>query len=139
MAEFFTAFKHCSHRPGEREQPGSRSQRLLINWSCRNLIVGLWSSCISQVSATKFFKSCPFCQTMHHSVRFLQQACRITLFTRANCSLCINAKNTLSRVWDTRPFDYKEIDVMTQGAKNWRDIYEFDTPVVSLMKYLVGN
>jgi hypothetical protein len=67
---------------------------------------------------------------MHQSIRLLQQACRITLFTRANCSLCTNAKNTLSTVWDTRPFNYKEIDVMTQGAKNWRDIYEFDTPVV---------
>jgi hypothetical protein len=68
---------------------------------------------------------------MHPSVRLLQHACRITLFTRANCSLCTNAKQTLSAVWDARPFDYKEIDVMKPEGKSWRDLYEFDTPVAS--------
>jgi hypothetical protein len=31
-----------------------------------------------------------------------------------------------------RPFEYKEIDVMKESeeAKRWRDLYEFDTPVV---------
>jgi len=66
---------------------------------------------------------------MHPSIRLLHQ-CRITLFTRANCSLCTNAKQTLSTVWDKRPFDYKEIDVMNPGEKKWRDLYEFDTPVI---------
>jgi hypothetical protein len=36
----------------------------------------------------------------------------------------------LSNVWDSRPFIYKEIDVMTLDGKKWRDLYEFDTPVV---------
>ncbi|TVY78264.1 hypothetical protein LSUE1_G003069 [Lachnellula suecica] len=67
---------------------------------------------------------------MHATARLLQHACRITLFTRQNCSLCTNAKQTLSDVWDKRPFIYKEIDVMTPGQKGWRDLYEFDTPVV---------
>ena len=80
-------------------------------------------------------------QQAHHLLKHLVKmqptfrllhACRITLFTRANCSLCTNAKKTLSDVWDTRPFDYKEIDVMAPEGKSWRDLYEFDTPVVGM-------
>ncbi|RDL41976.1 Glutaredoxin-like protein [Venustampulla echinocandica] len=67
---------------------------------------------------------------MRPSSRLLQHACRITLFTRENCSLCTNAKSTLSAVWDKRPFDYKEINVMKPGANGWKDLYEFDTPVI---------
>ncbi|KAG9246314.1 glutaredoxin domain-containing protein [Calycina marina] len=68
---------------------------------------------------------------MHPSARlFTQLPCRITFFTRSNCSLCINARQTLSNVWDTRPFFYKEIDVMTPEGKLWKDLYEFDTPVI---------
>jgi len=37
-------------------------------------------------------------------------------------------------VWDKRPFEYKELDVMTDEGKSWRDLYEFDTPVVSAME-----
>lgn len=33
-------------------------------------------------------------------------------------------------MWDKRPFDYKEIDVMKPEEKRWRDLYEFDTPVI---------
>ncbi len=74
---------------------------------------------------------------MHPTLRLLH-TCRITLFTRANCTLCTMAKQTLSTVWDTRPFHYKEIDVMTPSGQRWRDLYEFDTPVVriSLSFYL---
>jgi hypothetical protein len=38
----------------------------------------------------------------------------------------------LSSVWDVRPFEYKEIDIMKESdeAKSWKDLYEFDTPVV---------
>lgn len=72
----------------------------------------------------------PEANEMHPSCRLLQHACRITLFTRANCSLCTKAKQTLSAVWDVRPFIYREIDVMTPEEKSWRDLYEFDTPVV---------
>lgn len=68
---------------------------------------------------------------MRATGRLLQHACRITLFTRQNCTLCTQAKQTLSTLWDKRPFVYKEIDVMMPDAKAWRDLYEFDTPVVS--------
>jgi hypothetical protein len=37
----------------------------------------------------------------------------------------------LSEVWDVKPFEFKEIDVMRPEEKNWRNLYEFDTPVVS--------
>lgn len=29
-----------------------------------------------------------------------------------------------------RSFEYREVDVMADGQKEWRDLYEFDTPVV---------
>lgn len=60
----------------------------------------------------------------------LLHACRITLFTRSNCSLCDNAKLVLSKVWHRRPFDYVEVPVMEPGHQKWQ-IYQFDTPVVS--------
>jgi hypothetical protein len=60
----------------------------------------------------------------------LLQACRITLFTRSNCSLCTDAKRSLSAVWDTRPFVYREVDIMKPDQVGWRNLYEFDTPVV---------
>ncbi|KAH6678369.1 hypothetical protein B0J14DRAFT_320828 [Halenospora varia] len=76
---------------------------------------------------------------MHPSSRLLQHACRITLFTRQNCSLCINAKQTLSTVWDKRPFVYKEIDVMEPEFKGWKDLYEFDTPVIHVNRTELGE
>lgn len=59
-------------------------------------------------------------------------ACRITLFTRSNCKLCSDAKEVLSNVWDKRPFEYDEINVMEHSDQKWKNMYEFDTPVVRL-------
>lgn len=73
---------------------------------------------------------------MYPTARLFQHACRITLFTRANCSLCTDAKRVLSSVWDSRPFEYREIDVMKAEEKRWRDFYEFDTPVVSISHHV---
>ena len=67
---------------------------------------------------------------MRPSVRLLQHSARITLFTRANCSLCETAKAMLSGLEKKRSFEYNKIDVMTSDEKRWKDIYEFDTPVV---------
>jgi len=67
---------------------------------------------------------------MRPAIRLLQ-ACRITFFTRDGCQLCTNAKETLSNVWDVRQFVYKEINVMKPDQTMWRNLYEFDTPVVS--------
>lgn len=72
--------------------------------------------------------------TMRHTsaLRQAQHVLRLTFFTRPNCSLCTDAKAVLSNVWDRRPFAYREIDVMTAGNEQWKDMYEFDTPVVRL-------
>jgi hypothetical protein len=56
-------------------------------------------------------------------------ACRITLFSRPGCGLCDQGKQTLSHVWDKRPFAYTEHNVDFPGSK-WRDLYDFDVPVV---------
>jgi len=64
----------------------------------------------------------------------LLQSCRITLFTRENCSLCTNAKHTLSKVWDARPFVFREVDVMKPDQTMWRDLYEFDAPVIHISR-----
>ncbi|KAI6713143.1 hypothetical protein JHW43_004315 [Diplocarpon mali] len=71
---------------------------------------------------------------MHPSARSLHYACRITLFTRANCSLCNDAKRTLSEVQAVRPFHLKEIDVMRPEGIEWKRLYEFDTPVIHISK-----
>lgn len=55
---------------------------------------------------------------------------RLTFFTRQNCSLCTDAREVLSKVWDKRPFEYTEIDVMAAQQQKWKNLYEFDTPVV---------
>ncbi|KAL7273315.1 hypothetical protein RUND412_003844 [Rhizina undulata] len=57
----------------------------------------------------------------------------ITFFSRSSCALCTNARDTLSRVWEERPFEFKEIDVMDGGGK-WKDAYEFDVPVIHVAK-----
>lgn len=65
----------------------------------------------------------------------LLQACRITLFTRENCGLCTEARSVLSNVWDSRPFEFKEIDIIKyDGKPRWRDLYEFDVPVIHVSK-----
>ncbi|QDS74647.1 hypothetical protein FKW77_009282 [Venturia effusa] len=68
----------------------------------------------------------------------LLHTCRITFFTRANCSLCDSAKLVLSKVWDQRPFDYVEVPVMEPQHKKWR-MYEFDTPVIHVDKAPVAG
>ena len=68
---------------------------------------------------------------MRLTTRLLRQACRITLFTRENCGLCTQARSVLSNVWDARPFDFREVDIVKSESKpSWRDLYEFDVPVV---------
>ena len=66
-----------------------------------------------------------------HATRLLSQSLtRLTLFTRANCSLCDTAKNTVAAVRAHKNLEYHEVDVMAEGQKKWKDMYEFDTPVL---------
>ncbi|KAL2818311.1 hypothetical protein BJX63DRAFT_70508 [Aspergillus granulosus] len=60
----------------------------------------------------------------------LLHAARVTLFTRAGCGLCDTAKNTVAQLQKRRRFDYSEVDIMVPGNKEWRDVYEFDVPVL---------
>ena len=57
---------------------------------------------------------------------------RLTLFTRANCSLCETAKSRLAEIRDKRTLEYKEVDVMADGQKQWKDRYEYDVPVLHI-------
>ncbi|CAI4216420.1 unnamed protein product [Parascedosporium putredinis] len=70
---------------------------------------------------------------MQATSRLLQSA-RITLFTRANCGLCDSAKSVLSRLQTTRPFAYREVDIIKPEAQAWRDLYDFDVPVIHISK-----
>lgn len=60
----------------------------------------------------------------------LCQAVRITLFTRPNCGLCDSAKTVLASLGERRPFSYREVDIGKPDAQAWRDLYDFDVPVV---------
>ena len=66
---------------------------------------------------------------MRLTTSLLQHTARVTLFTRANCSLCESAKCVLGSLGRKRSFDYHEIDVMAPNQEQWK-IYEYDTPVV---------
>ncbi|EEH41411.1 glutaredoxin domain-containing protein [Paracoccidioides lutzii Pb01] len=72
---------------------------------------------------------------MRPTSRLLQNT-RITLFTRVNCSLCDTAKNTIAKLADKKPFLYSEIDVMAPQNKTWKDVYEFDVPVLHVQRVL---
>ncbi|KAK7419001.1 hypothetical protein QQZ08_011020 [Neonectria magnoliae] len=70
------------------------------------------------------------------ATRRLLQSCRITFFTRDTCGLCGQAKGVLSDVWDKRPFAYKEvnIDASQPESKAWKNLYDFDVPVIHISK-----
>jgi len=67
---------------------------------------------------------------MKPTLGLYMHSARITLFTRANCSLCSTAKSVISNLGKKRSFEYNEVDVMAAGQQQWKDLYEFDTPVV---------
>jgi glutaredoxin len=69
---------------------------------------------------------------MRPTSSLLQQwVLRLTFFTRPNCGLCTEAKEVMQKVWERRPFEYTEINVMSSQHAKWKALYEFDTPVVS--------
>lgn len=73
----------------------------------------------------------------HHPAMFRATSrlldCRITFFTRSPCGLCDTAKAVVQNVNKTRPLQYQEINVMEAGQEKWKNVYEFDTPVVSYL------
>lgn len=55
---------------------------------------------------------------------------KLTLFTRTRCSLCDVAKLNIAQVQKKRTIDYNEVDVMAPGQQQWKNLYEFETPVL---------
>src|SRR6187402_1549433 len=63
-------------------------------------------------------------------------ATRLTLFTRATCGLCDVAKTRIQEFQKKRTIDYSEIDISAPEHKTWRDVYDFDVPVLHIDKGL---
>jgi len=55
---------------------------------------------------------------------------KLTLFTRASCSLCDVAKSKIAEVQKKRTVEYDEIDVMAAGQREWKKLYQYETPVL---------
>lgn len=68
---------------------------------------------------------------MKPTPKLLQHALRLTLFTHEHCSLCVNVKDVMAKVWDRRHFEYGEVDILAPENQKWKSLYEFDIPVVS--------
>ncbi|RDA82486.1 hypothetical protein CP532_2317 [Ophiocordyceps camponoti-leonardi (nom. inval.)] len=66
--------------------------------------------------------------------RRLLQACRITLFSRKDCGLCVEAAAALSEVAERRPFVLTKIDLARPESRPWRKLYNFDIPVIHISK-----
>lgn len=82
------------------------------------------------------------CHSLNHPImlptRALLGQARLTLFTRAGCGLCDTAKHTVLQLNKRRPFDYVEKDIMDAGNKEWRDVYDFDVPVLHVQSVKDG-
>ncbi|OQD74831.1 hypothetical protein PENDEC_c009G03097 [Penicillium decumbens] len=62
--------------------------------------------------------------------RALFSQARLTLFTRAGCGMCDTAKHTVVQLNKRRPFEYVEKNIDDAGNKKWKDVYDFDVPVL---------
>jgi hypothetical protein len=76
---------------------------------------------------------------MRASIRLLQHSLRLTLFTHQHCSLCVDVKNVMSRVWDRRHFEYAEVDILDPQNSKWKHLYEFDIPVVLGLRHSIPS
>ncbi|KAJ5279746.1 hypothetical protein N7478_005118 [Penicillium angulare] len=62
--------------------------------------------------------------------RSLLSQARLTLFTRASCGLCDTAKHTVIKLQKRRPFEYVEKDIMDPVNVSWKEVYDYDVPVL---------
>lgn len=76
---------------------------------------------------------------MQPSRVLLSNAAKLTLFTRANCSLCDVAKSKIIGFRNQRTVEYDEIDVMAPGQRQWKKLYQFDTPVLHVDRATAVN
>ncbi|KIW38016.1 uncharacterized protein PV06_09992 [Exophiala oligosperma] len=63
------------------------------------------------------------------------RAVRLTLFTRPDCGLCDVAKSRLVEFRQRRNVDYSEINIDTPEQKQWKNVYDYDVPVLHIDKY----
>lgn len=71
--------------------------------------------------------------------RVLFGQARLTLFTRAGCGLCDTAKHTIVQLNKRRPFEYVEKNIEDAGNKQWKDVYDFDVPVLHVQAVNNGH
>ena len=83
--------------------------------------------------AHKSYRKSPF-HAMRPSAALRMYTARLTFFTRPNCGLCVNAKANVQQALKSRTVDYEEIDIIAEGQKKWRDVYEFDVPVLHVQR-----
>lgn len=57
---------------------------------------------------------------------------KITLFTRADCTLCRAAAFVINRVRGRVDFDFERVDITDPGNEEWLETYRNDIPVVHL-------
>ena len=69
---------------------------------------------------------------MRPSHRLSMYSARLTLFTRSNCSLCDVAKSKIAEFQKKRTVEYNEVDVMAAGQKQWKQLYQYETPVLHI-------
>ena len=67
---------------------------------------------------------------MRSTTALRMYSAHLTLFTHPHCSLCHTAKSTLAAFLGRRPVSLAQIDIFEPEHKKWRDLYEYDVPVV---------
>ena len=55
---------------------------------------------------------------------------KVTLYTRANCCLCEDAKRVLMAARDRAEFDYEEVDI--DGNAELASVYNDEVPVIAI-------
>lgn len=61
-------------------------------------------------------------------------AVRLSLFTRAHCGLCDAAKLAVARARLPGLAHVEMVDIMAPQHAAWRELYEFDVPVLHVQK-----
>jgi len=85
----------------------------------------------SHSSKLQAFASFNFnCAPMRPTRALYMYSAKLTLFTRASCSLCDVAKSKIAEVQKKRTVEYDEIDVMAAGQREWKKLYQYETPVL---------
>lgn len=78
---------------------------------------------------------------MRSSLALYMSKVHLTLFTRASCGLCDVAKSRISEFNKNHrqrqqqlvtKIDYTEIDIAEPSHKKWKDVYDFDVPVLHI-------